>query len=68
MRGLVTGYLTPTAAGDTRPRGMLVGGCFNKRPDSRPHDATLNAELIFGSYFLFECLLVLAGILEADEI
>ena len=47
---------------------MLVGGCFNKRPDSRPHDATLNAELIFGSYFLFECLLVLAGILEADEI
>lgn len=68
VRALVTGYLTPTAAGDTRPRGMLVDGCFNKRPDSRPHDATLNAELIFGSYFLFECLLVLAGILEADEI
>jgi unsaturated chondroitin disaccharide hydrolase len=67
-RALVAGYLTPTAADDARPRGMLVGGCFNKRPDSRPHDATLNAELIFGSYFLFECLLVLAGIVEPDEI
>jgi unsaturated chondroitin disaccharide hydrolase len=68
VRALVTGYLTPTMPDDTRPRGMLVGGCFNKRPDSRPHDATLNAELIFGSYFLFECLLVLAGVVEADEI
>jgi unsaturated chondroitin disaccharide hydrolase len=68
MRALVAGYLTPTAPGDTRPPGMLVGGCFNKRPDSRKHDSTLNAELIFGSYFMLECLLVLAGVLEADAI
>lgn len=67
-RALVAEYLTPTEAGDARPRGMLIGGCFNKRPDSRPHDVTLNAELIFGSYFLFECLLALAGVVEPDEI
>jgi unsaturated chondroitin disaccharide hydrolase len=68
MAALVAGYLTPTAPGDTRPRGMLVGGCFNKRRDSRAHDATLNAELIFGSYFFFECLLVLLDVVEADKI
>jgi unsaturated chondroitin disaccharide hydrolase len=67
-RALVTAYLTPVSAADTRPPGMLVGGCFNKRPDSRPHDSTLNAELIFGSYFLLECLLVLAGVVKAAEI
>jgi unsaturated chondroitin disaccharide hydrolase len=65
---LVSRYLTPTAPDDKRPRGMLVGGCFNKRADSRPHDATLNAELIFGSYFLFECLLALGGVVAADKI
>jgi unsaturated chondroitin disaccharide hydrolase len=65
---LVKNYLTPTTPTDKRPRGMFIGGCFNKRPDSRPHDATLNAELIFGSYFLFECLLVLGGGIVADKI
>jgi unsaturated chondroitin disaccharide hydrolase len=65
---LIANYLTPTTPADNRPRGMLIGGCFNKRPDSRPHDATLNAELIFGSYFLFECLLVLGSIVVADKI
>ena len=68
VRALVRGYVTPTSADDTRPRGMLVGGCFNKRPDSRPHDAALNAELIFGSYFLFESLQVLAGVLKATDV
>jgi unsaturated chondroitin disaccharide hydrolase len=67
-RALITGYLTPTSAADPRPRGMLVGGCFNKRPDSRQHDAALNAELIFGSYFLFESLQVLSGVINATEV
>ncbi len=57
---LVTQYLTPG--------GMLIGGCFNKRPDSRPHDSTLNAELIFGSYFMLESLLVLSGTIKAAEV
>jgi unsaturated chondroitin disaccharide hydrolase len=68
VRALVRGYLTPTSADDARPRGMLVGGCFNKRPDSRPHDAALNAELIFGSYFLFESLQVLDGVVKATNV
>lgn len=68
VRALVRGYLTPTSDDDARPRGMLVGGCFNKRPDSRPHDAALDAELIFGSYFLFESLQVLAGAIKATDV
>jgi unsaturated chondroitin disaccharide hydrolase len=67
VRALIAGYLTPTHAGDTRTRGRLVGGCFNKRPDSRAHDSALNAELIFGSCFLFESLQVLSGVLAANQ-
>lgn len=67
-RALVGGYVTPTSATDARPRGMLVGGCFNKRPDSRPRDAAQNAELIFGSYFLFESLQVLSGVVKATDL
>lgn len=65
---LIDAYLTPTSTGDPRPPGMLVGGCFNKRPDSRPHDAALDAELIFGSYFLFGSLQVLTGAVRAADI
>jgi unsaturated chondroitin disaccharide hydrolase len=68
VHALVAGYLTPTSTADRRPRGMLTGGCFNKRPDSRPHDAALQAELIFGSYFLFESLQVLGGVVEPAAI
>ncbi|MGO8867066.1 MAG: hypothetical protein ACLQME_11250 [Alphaproteobacteria bacterium] len=65
---LVAGYLTPTGADDTRPPGMLIGGCFNKRRDARSQDSAANAELVFGSYFLLESLLVLAGALDAAAI
>jgi unsaturated chondroitin disaccharide hydrolase len=41
--------------------GILTEGCFNKRPDSRGHDAAALHELIFGSYYLFEALHILAG-------
>lgn len=61
---LLSRYLTPTRANDGRPRGMLIGGCFNKRRDARPQDSVTNAELIFGSYYLFEALLILAEVIE----
>lgn len=66
VRALVRDYLTREDGG--RPAGMLVGGCFNNRADSRSHDRVTNAELIFGSYFLVECLLLLGGSLKAEEL
>lgn len=66
-RALVAGYLTPTASDDGRLPGMLIGGCFNKRRDSRPQDYVTNAELIFGSYFLFESLQVLGDVMDATR-
>ena len=44
--------------------GRLVDGCFNRRPESRRHDRVDRAELIFGSYYLCEALLVLSGRLD----
>jgi unsaturated chondroitin disaccharide hydrolase len=67
-RALVSGYLTPTGSADKRLPGMLIGGCFNKRRESRPQDYVTNAELIFGSYFLFESLQVLSGVVEATKL
>ena len=67
-RALIRGYLTPISPGDARPTGMLVGGCFNKRPDSRAEDAASNAELIFGSYYLFASLQALQGAVSAVDI
>lgn len=70
-RALVSGYLTrPESQGAhaSRPAGMLIGGCFNNRADARPHDRIINAELIFGSYYLFECLQILSGTLDADAL
>ncbi len=68
VRALISDYLVPTNTADLRQRGMLIGGCFNKRSDSRQHDAAQNAELIFGSYFLFACLQVLVGAVDAADI
>jgi unsaturated chondroitin disaccharide hydrolase len=65
---LIDGYLTPVGEKDTRPPGMLVGACFNRRRDARARDATTNAETIFGSYYLFESLNVLDGLIEAEKI
>lgn len=66
VRALVRDYLTRESG--SRPSGMLIGGCFNNRADSRPHDRVTNAELIFGSYFLVECLLLLGGSLHVEEL
>jgi len=53
---LVDRYLTPTDPEDPRPAGILTDGCYDKRLGV----ATRN-ELIWGDYFLFECLCVLEG-------
>ncbi len=56
VQALVAGYLTPTDAEDRRPPGILTQGCYNPRIGL----ATRN-ELIWGDYYLFEALQVLAG-------
>lgn len=65
---LVDGYL----AVDERagyPVGMLRGGCFTRRPDSRPQDRSAHdVELVFGSYMLLETLLVLDGVVDPSKI
>jgi unsaturated chondroitin disaccharide hydrolase len=65
---LIDGFLTPVGDNERRPRGMLVGACFNKRRDSRARDSATKAETIFGSYYLFESLNVLDGLIEAEKI
>jgi len=61
VTALVERYLTPVGPSDRRVPGILTEGCFNKRPDSRGRDAAARNELIFGSYYLFEALHILAG-------
>jgi len=65
---LIGRYLTPVGEKESRPQGMLVGACFNKRRDARARDSATNAETIFGSYYLFESLNVLDGLVEAEKI
>ncbi|MGW6330821.1 glucuronyl hydrolase [Nocardia rhamnosiphila] len=52
--GALLDHLTPTWPHDSRPAGILTDGCFDKRRDF----ATRN-ELIWGDYFLLECLISL---------
>jgi unsaturated chondroitin disaccharide hydrolase len=68
VRALVAEYLTPARPSDLRVPGILTEGCFNKRPDSRSRDAAAKNELIFGSYYLFEALHILAGKVDATRI
>ncbi len=58
-RALVEGYLTPVGNHDPRPPGILTKACYNHRIGL----ATDN-ELIWGSYYLYESLHVLAGSLN----
>lgn len=62
-RALVEGYLAPTSKDDDRPPGILTGGCYNHRVGL----ATEN-ELIWGDYYLFESLQVLAGNLDPTRV
>jgi unsaturated chondroitin disaccharide hydrolase len=61
-------YLTPVEPDDRRPPGMLTGGCFTRKAMARDIDAAQDAELIFGSYFLFEALMILTGCVSAGRI
>jgi hypothetical protein len=56
IKALVDYYLTPLSRGESRPSGMLIGACFNKRRDARSQGSATNVETIFGSYYLFEAL------------
>jgi unsaturated chondroitin disaccharide hydrolase len=68
VASLLSDYLTPVASDDERPTGMLIGGCFTLRPDTRAEDAVADAELIFGSYYLLECLAVLSGAIKETDV
>jgi len=56
---LVEGYLTPTSPDDDRTPGILTRGCYNHRTG-----LATESELIWGDYYLFESLQVLAGNLD----
>jgi len=68
VAALVGGYLTPTSSGDRRVTGMLTGGCFTRKAVVRKIDDARNVELIFASYFLFESLAVLTGLVPPGKI
>ena len=63
VRALVASHLTPVGDADPRPPGILTGGCYNHRIG-----LATNNELIWGSYYLFEALHVMAGRLEPARI
>ncbi|MDA9490380.1 hypothetical protein [Bradyrhizobium sp. CCBAU 11361] len=65
---LVSAYLTPIVPSDKRPPGMLTGGCFTRKALARDIDTTHDAELIFGSYFLFEAIAILTGLVSMGRI
>ena len=67
-QALVANHLTPIGRDDARPRGMLVDGCFTKRPGSRTSDSVTTAELVFGTYYLLESLQILRGAITATTI
>ena len=65
---LVKNYLAVDKTAD-HPVGILRGGCFTRRPDSRPQDRSAHdVELVFGSYMLLESLLVLDGVIDPSRI
>ena len=56
VRALVNRYLVPTHPGDTRPRGMLTEGCWQ-----RNQGMSTRHELVWGDYYLLEALMLLTG-------
>ena len=60
---MVARHLTPVAADDERPPGILSDGCYNHRIG-----LATRSELIWGDYFLFESLLALEGRVDPTAI
>lgn len=56
VRALVSRYLVPTHPGDSRPRGMLTEGCWQ-----RNQGMSTRHELVWGDYYLLEALMLLTG-------
>ena len=61
-QALLDDYLTPTGPGDPRAAGILTEACYNHRIG-----LATQHELIWGSYYLYEALHVLAGHVDALE-
>jgi unsaturated chondroitin disaccharide hydrolase len=59
---LVSDYLTPVNQIDERRPGMLLGGCFNKRLN-----IATDSELIWGTYYLFDCIGVLLDYFDQNN-
>lgn len=53
---LIQSYLTPTTTQDTRMPGILTSGSYNEKIELAAHH-----ELIWGSYYLYQSLNILAG-------
>lgn len=51
LGALVIDYLTPQSSDDRRPPGMLLHGCYNQNAGWNT-----DHELIWGDYFLLQCL------------
>lgn len=63
IESLVRDWLTPVSPADTRPPGVLTGGCYNGR-----RSIATSHELIFGTYYLLESLCVLERVIPAGII
>jgi unsaturated chondroitin disaccharide hydrolase len=61
--GLVRDWLTPVSPADTRPPGILTGGCYNGR-----RSIATSHELIFGTYYLLEGLCVVERVIPAASV
>lgn len=59
---LISDYLTPVNEEDKRRPGMLLGGCFNKKLN-----VATDSELIWGTYYLFDCICVLLELFHPNK-
>lgn len=63
VRTMVSEWLTPLGPNETRPAGMLVGGCYHPTVGH-----AVDCEAVWPDYYLFEALTVLTGRLGEAEI